>query len=151
MRDVLGFCIWLGLHFVLCIVTDIITLESHKNLEVLRQHYDPSITEVKGKAVLCINKTPPLTAPDFWMLKWGETHAGPSGGHSDVWTTSNVSGNVSVCTVWALIGLSQHILQRITITLLPTDSPFHLCYSATYWQSREKAGGGGWDPGQMCA
>lgn len=35
-------------------------------------------------------------------------------------------------------GLSQHILQRITITLFCTDSPFQLCCVTTYWQSRER-------------
>lgn len=35
-------------------------------------------------------------------------------------------------------GLSQHILQRLTITLFCTDSPFQLGCSSTYWQRRER-------------
>lgn len=67
----LGFSIWLALYFVLCIATDMITLESHKNHEHLGQCFDPQY-RAQRQSRTCMNKTFSLTAPDCWRLKRGE-------------------------------------------------------------------------------
>lgn len=134
MTDVLGCSVWFALYFVPCIVTDVATLESHENQEDLGQRFDP---QYRAQRQSCTLHEQNILPKGSWLLK-AETMWRPVRGRE---RGSGMSGLRAMCLsapskLWS--GQSQHVLQTITITLLPTDSPFELCSSTTYWQSRER-------------